>query len=381
MPAGVLAEPLATPVPITFIAPARAIEAQAAVDPAGRGGAAAGDRRRLGRRRRRDLFRGRGRPPAAGVDPLAIRARRATSTAPISTSGASRPSPAGGSGCSSSSRRSPSGSASATRCTWRSTPAGSRCVRRPSGCGRAPDGSSLESLLRPPIAADRPSQGWRLAWRLAATMRDDHVAALPTGPLAQPRRPLVRRPPPRGDLFARPGPLDDAQRLLPPHRPPLRDVPPRVRIPTPRPTWPRPPRGATPSRSPGWPAIDGSGPGSTHADDPGAGAGHRLGGRRRRIVPQGLPRGPAVRRKPSRSMSSCVGPRMRTATSTEPGPEWAAALTGLIVTARQDQRRAQRRGYLVINPLGLPRRAAVLLPDAVARPPPGGTAPGRPAHR
>ncbi len=43
----------------------------------------------------------------------------------------------------------------------------------------SPDGSSLETLLRPPLAADRPSQGLLAAWRLAATMRNDHVAVLP----------------------------------------------------------------------------------------------------------------------------------------------------------------------------------------------------------
>ncbi|MGO9462772.1 MAG: glycosyl hydrolase family 38 [Isosphaeraceae bacterium] len=43
----------------------------------------------------------------------------------------------------------------------------------------SPDGSSLESLMRPPLAADRPAQGWLLPWRLAATMKNDHVAALP----------------------------------------------------------------------------------------------------------------------------------------------------------------------------------------------------------
>jgi alpha-mannosidase len=52
----------------------------------------------------------------------------------------------------------------------------------------SPDGSSLESLLRPPLAADRASQGWQLPWRLAATMKDDHVAAVPLvhwpGPVA-----------------------------------------------------------------------------------------------------------------------------------------------------------------------------------------------------
>jgi alpha-mannosidase len=43
----------------------------------------------------------------------------------------------------------------------------------------SPDGSSLESLLRPPMAADRPAQGWILPWRMAATMKNDHVAAVP----------------------------------------------------------------------------------------------------------------------------------------------------------------------------------------------------------
>jgi alpha-mannosidase len=43
----------------------------------------------------------------------------------------------------------------------------------------SPDGSSLESLLRPPMAADRPSHGWLIPWRMAATLKDDHVAALP----------------------------------------------------------------------------------------------------------------------------------------------------------------------------------------------------------
>jgi alpha-mannosidase len=43
----------------------------------------------------------------------------------------------------------------------------------------SPDGSSLEALLRPPLAADRPAQGMMVPWRLGATMRNDHVATLP----------------------------------------------------------------------------------------------------------------------------------------------------------------------------------------------------------
>ncbi|MDR3633872.1 MAG: glycosyl hydrolase family 38, partial [Isosphaeraceae bacterium] len=41
------------------------------------------------------------------------------------------------------------------------------------------DGSHLESLLRPPLGADKAVAGRQLPWRLARTMRDDHIATLP----------------------------------------------------------------------------------------------------------------------------------------------------------------------------------------------------------
>lgn len=40
------------------------------------------------------------------------------------------------------------------------------------------DGTSVETLTRPPIGADRAAQGLNVAWRLAASMKDDHVATL-----------------------------------------------------------------------------------------------------------------------------------------------------------------------------------------------------------
>ena len=43
----------------------------------------------------------------------------------------------------------------------------------------APDGSHLETLMRPPMSADRPSEGLRLPWRIGKTMKDDHVATIP----------------------------------------------------------------------------------------------------------------------------------------------------------------------------------------------------------
>lgn len=43
----------------------------------------------------------------------------------------------------------------------------------------ASDGTSVEALLRPPLPADRATTGRKLPWRLGQTMRDDHVATLP----------------------------------------------------------------------------------------------------------------------------------------------------------------------------------------------------------
>jgi alpha-mannosidase len=53
----------------------------------------------------------------------------------------------------------------------------------------SPDGSNLESLMRPPMAADRSLAGWLLPWRLAATMKNDHVAAVPLVHWPQPVAP------------------------------------------------------------------------------------------------------------------------------------------------------------------------------------------------
>ena len=42
----------------------------------------------------------------------------------------------------------------------------------------SPDGTTLESISRPPIAADRPLEGAKLPWRLGKSMRDDSSATL-----------------------------------------------------------------------------------------------------------------------------------------------------------------------------------------------------------
>ena len=42
----------------------------------------------------------------------------------------------------------------------------------------SPDGSNLESIIRSPIAADRPVEGAKLAWRIGKSMRDDPSSTL-----------------------------------------------------------------------------------------------------------------------------------------------------------------------------------------------------------
>ncbi|MFO0958703.1 MAG: glycosyl hydrolase family 38 [Isosphaeraceae bacterium] len=41
------------------------------------------------------------------------------------------------------------------------------------------DGTALEALTRPPLAADRPVSGAQMAWRLAKAMKEDQVAVVP----------------------------------------------------------------------------------------------------------------------------------------------------------------------------------------------------------
>ena len=43
----------------------------------------------------------------------------------------------------------------------------------------SPDHTNLESLTRPPLAGDRALSGLSLPWRMAVSMRDDHVATVP----------------------------------------------------------------------------------------------------------------------------------------------------------------------------------------------------------
>jgi alpha-mannosidase len=51
--------------------------------------------------------------------------------------------------------------------------------REPKRIWESPDGSSVETLFRTPLAADRASHGLTFPWKLAATMRTDTIATLP----------------------------------------------------------------------------------------------------------------------------------------------------------------------------------------------------------
>src|SRR5262249_55679524 len=55
-----------------------------------------------------------------------------------------------------------------------------------------PDGSPLEPLTRPPLGADRAVEGLRLPWRMARTMRDDHVATIVLAHWPKPVAPWYR---------------------------------------------------------------------------------------------------------------------------------------------------------------------------------------------
>jgi alpha-mannosidase len=56
----------------------------------------------------------------------------------------------------------------------------------------APDGSTLEALTRTPLGADRAVEGLRLPWRMARTMRDDHVATIVLAHWPKPVAPWYR---------------------------------------------------------------------------------------------------------------------------------------------------------------------------------------------
>jgi alpha-mannosidase len=226
-----------------------------------------------------------------------------------------------------------------------------------------PEGSSLESLLRPPMAADRPSQGWRFAWRLAATMRDDHVAVVPVVHWPSPVAPWfhdLRRAATYSPVLGRWTTLNDFFHLTDRPYETFRPDPDAYATPYLAQAVARgdvEPMSWLPRHRRLRARLDATRVYQAFAcaiASPAAGAMRAPEG-----LPADLPSPEAIEehielRRPEEADRDLDRAQ----------PAWAAALTGLIVGTRTAAASDRRRGYLVINPLGLPRRVAVLLPDA-----------------
>jgi alpha-mannosidase len=226
----------------------------------------------------------------------------------------------------------------------------------------SPDGTSLETLLRPPLAADRPSQGLMVAWRLAASMRNDHVATLPLvhwpAPVALWYRDL-RRGATYSPVLGRWVTLNDyfhlTDRPYETFRPDpdsyvspylaqaaaLRDPEPisrlarhhRLRARFDALEWTRATALAISAAATGTPTLP--------------------------EVPGAQPDAASVENFIETGRHADAASGLDTLE-----PFWAGELSRGILAARPGSSGSPRPGYLVINPLGVPRRVAVVLPDA-----------------
>jgi alpha-mannosidase len=224
----------------------------------------------------------------------------------------------------------------------------------------SPDGSSLETLLRPPLAADRPAQGMMLPWRMGATMRNDHVATLPLVHWPEPVASWyldLRRSATYSPVLARWVTLNDYFHL------------------TDRPyeTFrPDPDLYGSPYLAQAVARRD-SDPISRPARH------HRLRAQFEAVsTVQALASAIAATGAEQSTTGSTEGPvgleEVETAVETGRHDEagavlddlqasWAGRLATGIISARHGEPRSARAGYLVINPAGVSRRVAVDLPD------------------
>jgi alpha-mannosidase len=226
----------------------------------------------------------------------------------------------------------------------------------------SPDGTSLETMLRPPVAADRPSSGQMLPWRLAATMKNDHVATLPLVHWPAPVSSWyvdLRRGATYSPVLARWVTLNDYFHLT--------DRPYETFRPDPD-SYLSPYLAQAVSRRESEPI-------SRLARH------HRLRGRyagmeftrAAALVISAAESGSPALLDPS---PESVGPGSvesliesdrhdeAAAALDRLEPIWAERLAHGILEAKTATTPSHRPGYLVINPLGVPRRVAVMLPDA-----------------
>lgn len=216
----------------------------------------------------------------------------------------------------------------------------------------SPDGTSLEALTRPPMAADRAAEGSRLPWRLARSLKDDHVATLPLLHWPSPVAPWyldLRRVAAFSPVLARWVTLSDyfhlTDRPYESFRPKLDEyVTPYLAQAAarqdPAPISGRAAHARLRARVDGLHWLRGV---ATAL----GGSGHEAGSDSARIsaLEKKLECGHFAEAKSELSREE---------------PAAAEALARLVI----GEAREGRPGYLVLNPLGVARRAAVLLPDA-----------------
>lgn len=213
----------------------------------------------------------------------------------------------------------------------------------------SPDHSNVEALCRPPLAADRAASALQLPWRLAATMRDDHVATLPLAHWPEPVAGWfidLRRAASYSPVLARWVTLNDYFHLT--------DRPFEI-------FGPEPDEYVTPYLAQ---AVARNDPRPISARAEHARARARIDALvTTRALAEALGSAPPA----DDSLGSALDD---VETAIETGgdvggldplePFWAGALArGVVGTAT-----GGRPGFLVINPAGVSRRAAVLLPDA-----------------
>ena len=212
----------------------------------------------------------------------------------------------------------------------------------------SPDGSTLESITRLPIAADRPIEGAKLPWRLAKSMRDDSSATLAIAHWPSPVAPWyedLRRTAAYSPLFSRWVTINDFF-----HRSdrPFEEVQPGVD-----------------DYAPAYLAQ------AAARRDPspiGTGA-SRV---RLRAEFDALESLNALASALEGSGSGPVDPRLEEALETgrsDPSREIASRTlreAGRLCRRVVGEGSGGRPGYLVLNPLGVARRARVILPDAAA---------------
>jgi len=214
-----------------------------------------------------------------------------------------------------------------------------------------PDHTSLETLLRPPMAADRASTGLAFPWRLAATMRHDHVATLPLVHWPSPVAGWfddLRRVAGYSPVFARMVTLNDYFHL------------------TDRP-YESFSAGPDEYETPYLAQAVAAGRDPTPVSGRARHAALRArfdGCQTARAFAQALGADPADAEDLGPIEADVETGRHAEAAAAldTAGPRWAAALAAAVAGAGT----AGRPGFLVLNPSGLARRATVVLPEAAA---------------